>query len=92
MPTRVLSVIKEWKEIVVLLSAVGGLYIITPKQEPLPNAAALQRLTNAVDSLNNRVTVLSAQINALVRVQCAQSEARALDLAGVPCFHRSTQP
>lgn len=87
MPARVVTILKDWKEIIVLIAAVSGLYIASPTRNEVPRDMALARLTIAVDSLNGRVTVLTWQINALIRIQCAQSEARALNLAGVSCNH-----
>lgn len=93
MPPRVVTVLKEWKEIIVLLAAISGLYVATPKSEQPQRenpatAAALERLTHAVDSLNIRVQALSTQIDALVRMQCAQPDKqRTLALAGVACHN-----
>ena len=92
MPSKIMATLKEWKEIIVLLAAVGGLYVVAPREpsKPAPSpstetAIALYRLTSAVDSLNRRVTNLTGQINALVRLQCVQSDRRALNLSGVAC-------
>lgn len=91
MSPRVVSVLKEWKEIIVLLAAISGLYVATPRggetgsRENPTTTAALERLTHAVDSLNVRVQTLSGQIDALVRMQCVQPNKQALALAGVAC-------
>lgn len=93
MSFRVIPLLKEWKEIIVLLAAISGLYVATPKNEQPPQrenpatTAALERLTHAVDSLNVRVQALSAQIDALVRMQCAKPDRRTLALAGVACHN-----
>lgn len=89
---RALTMLKEWKEIIVLLAAVSGLYVATPRAESHESqqvsqetAAVLVRLTHTVDSMNARIGQLSTRIDALVRIQCAQSDRRALTLAGVNC-------
>lgn len=73
--SRVVAILKEYKEILILLAAIGGVASFVPRS-PTP-AATLESISAKLDSMNR-------QLDALVRVQCT-TDARLTQLAGVRC-------
>lgn len=69
--TRVAVVLKEYKEIVLLLIALGGLAYTSPR-------------INNTDA-DGRLSAIQRQLDALVRLECVTAAVDKLTLAGVSC-------
>lgn len=72
---RVVSFLREYKEIITIILAIGTVAAFTPRR-----AAPV-----TLESLDKRIDSVSMQINALLRMQCFKSDPQQLWLAGINC-------
>lgn len=76
--SRVVSLVKEYKEILVLLAAVGSAVAVARNPTGLPEQVTLRQVAAQIDSM-------SRQMSALVRLQCATADRSQAALSGLKC-------